>query len=210
MGQGVHAGGSGEVRGKRMGQTGVQHRIAGNEHKVIHHIFVLLFRIDDDRCQRDFAAGSGSGGNGNQGGDLLQDPQGALQHSHGSSGAGNPCTHSFGAVHGGTAADGDQRLTVLLTVQRQCLLHILNCGIGPGFSVDNVGNIVLLQHRFQMGGNAAADNALVGDDQHPLDGFLVKNGFSIRRSCERSPVPGREVPAGRHEAQPEPCGGKDV
>ena len=178
---------------QREREPGVQHRILGDENEIVHHILVLSLGVGNDGGQGGFAAGSGGGGNGNQSGKGTQDPQSTLELSQRGAGTSQPSPHSLGTVHGGAAANGNQSLAPVTPVQAQCLLHVDHRGIGSGLVIDRIGNVVFVQHRLQLGGNAAADNADVGDNQHSADIFFLKYGAQFPTAVEHL-----RLPVGKH------------
>ena len=193
MGQSIHAGGGGEMGRQGEREPGVQHRILGDEDEIVHHILVLNLGVRNDGSQGGFAAGSGGGGNGNQSGKRTQNPQGTLELSQRGAGTSQPSPHSLGTVHGGAAANGNQGLAPVTPVQAQCLLYVDHRGIGSGLIIDRVGNVVFVQHRLQLGGNGAADDAGVGDNQHSADIFFLKHGAQFPTAVEHL-----RLPVGKH------------
>ena len=109
------------------------------------------------------------------------------------SGPGDAGTHGLGAVHGGTAANGDESLTVAPVVEPKGGFHVVDGGIGPGLGADGVGNIAPLKGGFQLSGDATADDALIGDDQHTLDVLLGKYDAQFGTAAENF-----RLPVGQH------------
>ena len=123
----------------------------------------------------------------------MKDSQGALQLAQGCSGPGDPCANGFGTVHGGAAANGNQSLTVVPVIEPQGGLHIGDGGIGPGLGIDGVGNTAPIEGGFQLTGNAAADDAFIGDNQHPLDILFGEHGAQLTAAAEDF-----RLPVGQH------------
>ena len=131
----------------------------------------------------------------------MKDSQGAFQLAQGCPGTGNPSADSFGAVHGGAAANGYQSLTVVPVIEPQGGLHVGNRGIGPGLCVDGVGDAAPIEGVFQLPGDAAADDALVGDNQHPLNVLFGKHGVQLTTAAEDF-----WLPVGQHRQRGPQCG----
>ena len=106
------------------GQHRVEHRIPGDQNKVVDRIFFMCFFICQHCRKCRLAPRSGRSRDRDEQRNWFQD----LQLSpHGRYLFTRPChsgADSFGTVHRGTAAERDDRVTVVFTVQCKRLLHI--------------------------------------------------------------------------------------
>ena len=169
VGQCVHTGGGGKMGREAAGHLRVQHGCPGDQGKIADGEFVIIDVVGDDGCQRDLAAGSGSGGDCDEVGDGADDLQDPLHSGNGQSGAGDPGTDGFGAVDGRAAAEADQSLTAVFNVANPGNFHISNRGVGDNFIVNGAANACIFQcglHGFQFFGTvekAISDHHDTGD-----------------------------------------------
>ena len=100
VGQGVHAGGGGDVRGQADGKLGVEHCVFRAQDGILKSVFLVSSGVGDDCGNGGLRACACGGGHGVKGGQLLEDLEGASHLLHGLIGPCDPCGRSFGAVHG--------------------------------------------------------------------------------------------------------------
>ena len=88
----------------------------------------------------------------------------------------NAGAHGLGAVHGGTAAEGDEPLAAVFQVEFAGLLHVGHGGVRHRLVVDDAADVSSLQLLLQMGGQAQTVDAGVGDQHDAVDVVLPQHG----------------------------------
>ena len=179
VGQGVHTRGGGDGFGQVIGKSGVQNRIVRDQVQIVHQIFVARFGVGDDRRNGDFAAGARRGGDRKQGRDVLFDLQQPFHLGKGALGVGNLRAAAFGAVHRGTAADGDQAVAAVLRIKLVRGGNVVHSGIGHRFAVDRVRNAEAIHLIGQGRIDADAVKVAIRHDQGALEAKLSEFGGNV-------------------------------
>ena len=149
MCQGIHARSGCDVLRQSYGLMIIQHRIRGNQTEIVDGIFMMLFAVRDDCCQRCFAACSGCCGNGDYKRKLFVYFQQSFHLADTLVWFCNPCPCRLGTVHRGTAAKGNHSFRPMLHIQFSGFFHVLNRRICHCTIVYTVKDTCFGQYLFQ-------------------------------------------------------------
>ena len=176
VGQRIHAGGGGQLPGQVEGHVRIEDCIMGDQREIVDGVFVVDFLVGDDGRQGGFAAGAGGGGHGDEQRQAVHHVEQALHLVQRLTGPHNAGAHGLGAVHGGTAAEGDEPLAAVFQVEPAGLLHVGHGGVRHRLVVDDAADVSSLQLLLQMGGQAQTVDAGVGDQHDAVDVVLPQHG----------------------------------
>ena len=185
VGQGVDAGGGGDGFGQTDGGLGIHDRVFGDEIEVVHGDLVPGGVVGDDRGQSGLAAGSRSGGNGEDGRQPVEDPQVAAHGFEAPFGASGPGSGGLGTVHGGAAAEPDDSPAIVALIEDKRRLNHGKGGVGKRAVVDGAADAGVFHGLFQGSRQAEIPDGLVRDQQRRGDADLfellrnVQNGAQL-------------------------------
>ncbi len=164
MGQGVHAGGSGQGGGLADHQHGIVDRDIGGAAPVDDGHLDLCVRVGDDAEAGHLRSSAGGGVDGDKGGHGFGAFVDALEVADVAAIADDQAD-PFGAVVGAAAAEGDNGVTAVVLIHRQAVVNVLVGGIRLG-AVENddldAGRLDLL---LDLVGHPHGRDPLVGDQQ---------------------------------------------
>ena len=113
VGERVHTGGGSNVLGQAYGKSRIEHGELRDQHGVVDGALGVVGVVADNGGDRRFATRSRSGRHGEERGQLLHDFEVALQLLNSLVGASYAATDRLGAVHGRTAAYGNDTLATV-------------------------------------------------------------------------------------------------
>ena len=198
MGQRIQSGGGRDLRGKAQGQLRVQNRVVRDQGKIVDGILVVLLSVGDHRRQSHLAAGSGRGGHRNRQRSPLPDFEQPLHFLNALFRSGDPCPHYLGAVHGGSASQGDDGLGLTQQVNRPGRLHIPNGGVWCQLLIDGALNVGRRQPLLQLFRQSQAAHPAVRHQKDRMHPFPLQQGGDLTYGIQ----PDR-CPVGQHrQSQP--------
>ena len=165
VGQGIHAGCGSKKRRQTQSNHRVQHRVPGNQRKIIDGILVAAPGICDNRRQSGLAPGPRSGGNRHQKGQPPPHLQNPLHLSQGLPRPGDAGSRCLGTVHAGAFAKADDTVASRPAVKPHRLLHIICGGVGGCLVVDAIGKPFVRQGLLQWTDESQTPDSLVCDNQ---------------------------------------------
>ena len=167
VGERVHAGGGGDLWRQLAGHLRVQDRVLRHQVQIHQRVFVMGIGIGDDGGDGGLRAGSGRGGHGDIGRDLLPHLQQARHLAHLGLRPHDPGGGRLGRVHGGTATDGDEALAAGVPIELLDPVDRVHRGIGLHLGKEGVGDTGLVQLRQDLRSQLPADGG-AGDDHDLL------------------------------------------
>ena len=189
VGQGIHAGGGGDLLRQAQRHMVIQHCRVRDQRKIVDGVFVVGSRIGDHSGQGGFAARARSGGNSDQQRRFAQDLQQAAHGLHCLLWTGDACAGGFSAVHGAAAAESDHGLRAALQIQCAALFHVVHSGVGHYAVVNCTGDSRLRKGFFQFLCKAQGAQWSVGDEQYTADVLPLQQGGDIRHCRQQFRLP---------------------
>ena len=169
--QGVHARLRRHVRRQARRERRVEHRRLRNQAEVIDGVFVW-FPVDtvcDDSCRRCLRTGSGCRRHGKQLWKFPTDFQEAPHRRNRLFRTADAGTDQLCCIENGSAADGEDSLSLNLLIKTETLFHALNLRIRGDFGENGDGNVFFFTAIQQRRQCSAADKAGGSHQENPGD-----------------------------------------
>ena len=210
MGQSVETGGRGDFLRKAGGEFRIEDRNVRTDERVGDGELVVGLHVGDDRGDGGFGTGAGGGGDriefrreiaveghfrqrGDRDGNHENEGAKALDGTGRTANAG---ADTFRAVHGRTAADGDEGFTLVFFVKLQRGFDVLDARVRLDFVIDDIADAFCLQGLKQTLQQIEAHEDLLGNDEDLL--FTIRfdlSGKLFDRSGALNDLRIREEPA---------------
>ena len=117
MSQCIHSGSCRDFRRQTAGHLRIKDCITRDQVQIHQCIFVMCIGIRNDGCDGGLRTGTCRSRNGNKRRNPSHDPQKSCHLSNGCSGPNHTGSSTFGCVHGGAAADGDESVAFVFKIQ---------------------------------------------------------------------------------------------
>lgn len=182
MGQGIHTGICGHRGREADRKTRIENCRIRDQTEVIDGVFVW-FPVDtvcDDSCRRCLRTGSGCRRHGKQRRKFPTDFQEAPHRRNRLFRTADAGTDQLCCIENGSAADGEDSLSLNLLIKTETLFHALNLRIRGDFGENGDGNVFFFTAIQQRRQCSAADKAGGSHQENPGDPRFRNNAGSSR------------------------------
>ena len=183
MCQRVHAGGRSERRGQTERETGVEHGVIRNKRKVVDGVFVVRLSIGDDGGERCFAARACRGRRADEQQRAAHDMKQSAHLLNGLIRTGDTRAGDLGAVHGGAAADGDDRPRSAGQISLPCRFDVADGGVLRALLINGKVYAGMLQRVFKRRAQAQIAHAAIQNEKDGGDAFAFEHRDNLLQAA---------------------------
>ena len=169
VGQRIHTGGGSQTLGHGGHHIGVDHSDFGDIVGIHADELALLLHIGNDIVDGDLSSSTGSGGHCDGEHRVLLGGGNAFQRAHVRKlGVIDDDADGLCGIHGGTAADGHDAVSLGSLESSHAVLYVGDGGVGLDLAINSVGKVCGIQQVGDLFGNAELDQVGVGADESLL------------------------------------------